>query len=158
MTIEIAENIGTTLKKYIEFYSDFLNFEQSKLEAVEQNRLELLDGLVKQEEVYVLKSKGMELKRLKYQNECGFSDLTLRELINIAPESARDGLQDSFVLLNQIVYELQRTSEHCNIAIKSRLQAIERAMNKIKAENVQKTYTDAAASSNSDKAYFSSKV
>lgn len=159
MNTEYANVVGKTLSDYINFYSEFLAFEQNKLEAVEQNRLELLDGLVKQEEVFLLKSKGMEQARIKSQSENGFADKRLRDLIDIAPDDKKEELLIKFTELNKIINELQRTNGRCNIAIKARLQAIDRAMDKIKAENNQKTYDDAASSKKGQgKAFFSDKV
>ncbi len=159
MNTEYAIEVRKTLTEYVKFYSEFLAFEQNKLEAVEQNKLELLDGLVKQEEVFLLKSRGMEQNRIKSQEEHGFADKRLRDLIEIAPDDMKEELLAKFTELNAIVVHLQRTNERCNIAIKARLQAIERAMDKIKAENNQKTYDDAANSQKKNgKAFFSDKV
>lgn len=159
MNTEYAKEVRKTLFEYVKFYSEFLAFEQNKLEAVEQNKLELLDGLVKQEEVFLLKSRGMEQNRIKSQEENGFADKRLRDLIEIAPEDMKEELLEKFTELNAIVIELQRTNERCNIAIKARLKAIERAMDRIKAENNQKTYDDSAASQKkSGKTFFSDKV
>lgn len=159
MNTEYAIEVRKTLTDYIRFYSEFLAFEQNKLEAVEQNKLELLDGLVKQEEVFLLKSRGMEQNRIKSQKEHGFADKRLRDLIEIAPDDMKEELLAKFTELNAIVVQLQRTNERCNVAIKARLQAIERAMDRIKAENNQKTYDDAANSKKKNgKAFFSDKV
>lgn len=159
MNTEYAIEVRKTLTEYVKFYSEFLAFEQNKLEAVEQNKLELLDGLVKQEEVFLLKSRGMEQNRIKSQEEHGFADKRLRDLIEIAPDDMKEELLAKFTELNAIVVQLQRTNERCNIAIKARLQAIERAMDRIKAENNQKTYDDAANSQKKNgKAFFSDKV
>ena len=159
MNTEYAIEVRKTLTDYIRFYSEFLAFEQNKLEAVEQNKLELLDGLVKQEEVFLLKSRGMEQNRIKSQEEHGFADKRLRDLIEIAPDDMKEELLAKFTELNAIVVQLQRTNERCNVAIKARLQAIERAMDRIKAENTQKTYDDAANSKKKNgKAFFSDKV
>ena len=101
----------------------------------------------------------MEQNRIKSQEENGFADKRLRDLIEIAPEDMKEELLAKFTELNAIVIELQRTNERCNIAIKARLKAIERAMDRIKAENNQKTYDDSASSQKkSGKAFFSDKV
>lgn len=159
MNTEYAKEVRRTLADYIKFYSEFLAFEQNKFEAVEQNKLELLDGLVKQEEAFLLKSRGMEQNRIKSQEEHGFADKRLRDIIEIAPDDMKEELLAKFTELNAIVVQLQRTNERCNIAIKARLKVIERAMDKIKEENNQKTYDDAANSKNKNgRAFFSDKV
>lgn len=159
MNTEYAKEVRKTLAEYIKFYSDFLAFEQNKFEAVEQNKLELLDGLVKQEEAFLLKSRGMEQNRIKFQEEQGFADKRLRDLIECAPDDMKEELLSMFTELNAIVIQLQRTNERCNIVIKARLKAIEQAMNKIKEDNNQKTYDDAANSNRKNgRAFFSDKV
>ena len=142
----------------IKFYSEFLAFEQNKLEAVEENKLNLLDDLVKQEEAFVLKSRGMEQNRIKSQEAAGFADKKLRDLIEIAPEDIKEELKEYFAELNDIVSLLQHTSERCNIAIKARLSAIDRAMQRIKDDGKPKTYDDSANSRKSGRALFSDKI
>lgn len=158
MTRDYANEISKTLREYVKFYNDFLLFEQNKFEAVEQNKLNLLDDLVKQEEAFVLKSRGMEQNRMQSQADAGFADSKLRDLIDEAPEDMKEELQTMFKQLNEIVNNIQHVNERCNIAIKARLSAIDRAMEKIKSEEEQKTYDDSASSHKNGKTFFSDKV
>lgn len=158
MNDEVIKNIKRILNEYLSFYKEFLSFEQNKLEAVEQNRLELLDGLVRQEEVYLLKSKGMEQNRISYQEENGLGGKTLREIIDLTTDSNKEELQNLFTELNGVVNEIQHTNEKCSIAIKTRLSAIDRAMDKIKNENAQALYDGSANTQKSGRAVFMDKA
>ncbi|MDD6807481.1 MAG: flagellar export chaperone FlgN [Oscillospiraceae bacterium] len=158
MNAEVLKNIKRILTEYLSFYKEFLSFEQNKLEAVEQNRLELLDGLVRQEEVYLLKSKGMEQNRITFQEENGLGGLKLREIIDMTNNSDKDELLTIFTELNGVVNEIQHTNEKCSIAIKTRLSAIERAMDKIKNENAQALYDGTANTQKNGRALFMDKA
>lgn len=158
MTREYANEIRNTLKEYIDFYSDFLAFEQNKLEAVEQNQLNTLDELVKQEEAFVLQSRGMEKNRMESQVANGLANEKLRDLIELTPADMQEDLRSDFTKLNDIVSLIQHTNERCNIAIKARLKAIDKAMEKIKNEESQKTYDNSANAQKSGKRFFSDKI
>lgn len=142
MELNKAKELFNMLNQYLVFYKDFLEFETKKLEDVANNRIKLLDEHVKSEEVYLLKSKGFEIKRQEFIKDLGFENEPMTEVIKTSPEEYKQKLQSVFEELSDTILNLQETNKRCNSMIELRLHSISKTItnieeNKNKSNNVE---------------------
>jgi len=55
-------------------------FENKKLDIISANDVDALDQSMKEEQAYILKMKGLDLKREQWQEKFGFQDLPLKQM------------------------------------------------------------------------------
>ena len=68
---------------------DLCRIESDKLTAVSENHPERLEPLLKEEEIYFLKFRGLEKKRIHLLRESGLENQTLRQILKQEdPEAA----------------------------------------------------------------------
>lgn len=142
MELNKAKELFNMLNQYLVFYKDFLEFETKKLEDVANNRIKLLDEHVKSEEVYLLKSKGFEIKRQEFIKDLGFENEPMTEVIKTSPEEYKQKLQSVFEELSDTILNLQEKNKRCNSMIELRLHSISKTItnieeNKNKSNNVE---------------------
>ena len=71
-------------------FDELADFENKKLDAIAANDVAQLDKYMKEEQVYLLKMKGLEQRREKFQNRLGAPGLTFSGLIGKFGEPERD--------------------------------------------------------------------
>ena len=145
------------MQQYLVFYKEFLEFEKTKLEDVTNNRIDLIDNHVKKEEVFLLRSKGFEVKRESFLKELGLDDLTMSEIIEKTPEGSKEKLSLIFSELSEVLLDLKEINSRCNSMIELRLHRIEKTINQLD-ENQQKQYNDSAKKSKNRSDFISRKV
>lgn len=123
---------------YLVFYKEFLNFETKKLDDVANNRIKLMDEHVKNEEVFLLKCRGFEVKRQAFLKELGLENMLMRDVIKQAPEEMREQLDSVFSELSEAILDLKEINNRCNSMIELRLHKIEKTLNQLE-ESKQKS-------------------
>lgn len=141
MDINQANELKSLLTQLLIFYKKFVEFEQKKFDDVSNNRLVNLDEHVKGEEVYLLKSKGLEQKRINLFESFGLSDMTVVEAIKTAPDEIKNELMSTFSELSDTILTLKEINKRCNSMIELRLHTIKKTINNIE-ESKNKTSKD----------------
>lgn len=151
MNLKQAKTFYDMMRNYLVFYKEFLEFESKKLDDVANNRIKLIDEHVKNEEVFLLKSRGLEVKRQAFLKELGLENMQMKEIIKQTPQEIRGELEIIFGELSETVLDLQEINKRCNSMIEIRLHNIDRTLNMIeesksKAEKTptkgEKKFTD----------------
>lgn len=119
------------LKDYCRFYKDFLNLEKEKLNDIEHGNYATLDKHVRNEEAFVLKSKGLEKERLSLMEQLGKKDATFREIIPMFDESLRGEAEQVFEEFSKVIFELKDTNSTCNELATLKLTTIQNTLNKM---------------------------
>ena len=145
------------MQQYLVFYKEFLDFETKKLDDVANNRIDIMDEHVKKEEVFLLKSRGLEVKREEFLKNAGLESMSMSEVIKTSPEELKGQLSDDFSELSDIVMDLKEINSRCNSMIELRLHRIEKTLNRIE-ENQQSNYNNSAKSDKKKTDFISRKV
>lgn len=141
----LSNELVLFLERYLAFYKDFLQMETNKLEDISQNRLSQLDQHVKDEQVFMLKSKGLEIERDKLVAQTGSPKSTFRELIPQFDESVRTHLQEIYDELSDVLLDLKEVNTRCNYITEIKLHSVEVNLKKLGDDSeLQKMYTQKA--------------
>jgi len=148
------------LKNYINVLKEFIEVENRKFEILSLNQLDMLDDCVKLEEVYLLKTRGLEQERLKYMERLGHPDLKFRKLIPLLPEEVKEDYTKVFEEISDTVKELRRINLQANSAAKIRLQQIEKVIDKLESNNtaLKNSYNREAQKENKASNFISKKI
>ena len=130
--IKLLNEFYLFLERYENFYKEFLLLESEKYEIITRNEYRSLDVFIKEEQVYLLKSKGFELQRDGYMKNLGNSDLTLRELIEVISEAEiKNKFLELYKSLSDVLSKLKEANRLCNFLIELRLHKVEISLKKI---------------------------
>ncbi len=124
------------LNNYLSFYKEFLEFENQKLKDVADNKIKSIDEHVKNEEVFLLKCRGFEVKREAFLKEIGMDGKTMQEVIDSATDDMKEKLSSSFQELSETILDLQEINKRCNTMIELRLHNIQKTLGQLE-ENRQ---------------------
>jgi len=84
--------IKEVIEEYIKLMDLLIDFEQKKLNAVKDKDIQKLDSFLKEEQVYLLKLKGLDQKREGIQKKLGVEGLTYRQIIEKTEGTLRSEL------------------------------------------------------------------
>lgn len=115
------------LWSYCDLYGELASMQQQKLDIILANSVIELDDFVKHEQVYVLKTRSMEEKRLEMQKQLGLGECRFKEMI----EQVEDGLQRQQLLdirtrLANFVEIIQKNNQLCQGLVEERLTSLEK--------------------------------
>jgi len=157
MDVKQAKIFYDLMQQYVVFYKEFFEFETKKLEDVANNRIDLMDEHVKKEEVFLLKSRGFEVKREAFLKDAGLENMSMSEVIKTSPEEAEGKLEGVFSELSNLLLDLKEINLRCNSMIELRLHRIEKTLNQLE-ENQQKDYNNSAKNDKKKTDFISRKV
>jgi len=146
MNKTLSNELVLFLERYLAFYKSFLQMETNKYEDITHNNLSKLDQHVKDEQAYMLKSKGLEIERDKLVVQAGVPKATFRELIPLSDETVREHLQEIYDDLSNVLLDLKEINVRCNYVTKLKLHSVEVNLKKL-GDNpeLQKMYTQKAS-------------
>lgn len=124
-----AQQLLDMLKKHMDFYKEYLEFLESKLEIMANDKLEELDMYVKQEEVFFLRVKGIERERVQYLEELGYQEKSFREIIPFFPENLQKEVHEVFGVFSDTLLDIKATNLQCKSMAELRLHRIQSAIN-----------------------------
>lgn len=81
------------LKEITELLQQYLPLEQDKLNAVKEGRVSFLDDCMMKEQALLLKMRGLEKKREQELEKCGYTGLSLSEIICKLPEESKESMR-----------------------------------------------------------------
>jgi hypothetical protein len=113
------------LDEYCQFYEDLVTLEREKAQILAENHPYLLEQMIKQEEVVVMKAQGLEIRRLELQKESGFAGKTINEIIAALEGEAKERLQVQNARLQSAVTRLRALNQASADIIVTRLKSIE---------------------------------
>ncbi len=155
----LSDEFLSFFQRYLAFYEDFLQLETQKFNEIIANRLDNLDQMVKNEEAFMLKSRGLELERDKLMAKTESPKATFKELIALLDESAQEEAQLLYNRLSQVLNNLKHINSRCNYLTKLKLHRIEVNLEKIKSQpELQKLYNAQAVEHAASSRILSKKV
>ena len=127
-TITDFNNIVLSL---IELLRSLIAIEQDKLKAVTSNDLDTLNACIKNEQVEVLKLKGIDKKREQIQVDLGYENLTFREIISMLPEEQKNESAKLFTTLQRTTDEFNELNNSIKTALDVNLHSINTTLSKL---------------------------
>ena len=113
-----------------------------KLEALDMADVDKLNAIIKEEQVYVLQSKGFERTIQTYKGQLGLSGQTLSQVIEELPEEERYRFGDVFRRLSVSLEKVKGLNDKCQDLTHNRLHAIDKAIKEIDRSS-NKSYGEA---------------
>ena len=104
-----------------------------KLVALDKFDPDRLDEIIKEEQAYVLQSKGFDKTINSYRAELGLEGETLGEIIKRLPESERARFDEIFSRLAVSLETAKGLNDKCQFLTENRLHVIGRAIREIDA-------------------------
>jgi len=145
LTKQDSKELVLFLEDYLSFYSDFLKAESQKYEAIVQNDIESLDCFVKQEQALLLKSRGMEAKRDKLNQELFGKIVTLRETIPLVDGEYKEQIEVLHERLADTLLDLKQMNSRSNSMAELRLHRIDVSLKNLENNpDLQKEYSSDA--------------
>ena len=121
----LSDEMLPFFQQYLAFYKDFLQLETDKYNDMARNILSSLNEHVKEEQAYMLKSKGLELERDKLMAQMDSPKATFCELIPMFDLSVQVQIKEIYDELSQVLLDLKETNLRCNQLTELRLHRIE---------------------------------
>lgn len=126
--------IKDIIDEYIKLMDLLINFENEKLEAVKMKDINKLDTFLKEEQVYLLKLRGLDKKREDIQKNMGFEGMTYREIIQTSEGSLRSELENSYGILSAKTQQFNQILNTLKTHIDIRLHTIDTFMKRVGVE------------------------
>lgn len=119
-----------TLKSLAGVLDNITRIEEDKARAASQNQHHMMDDFLKEEQVLLLKLRGLEQKRIKLAEELGWKDLTFRQILEAASENQKETLSPLFSSLTEKTAHLEDAKTSAERIIKIRLREFGAALSK----------------------------
>lgn len=124
-TKDILEEFACTINSLGETVRDIAQIEEEKAEAASLGLHGRMDGFLKQEQVYILKLRGLEQKRQRLADAMGWKGLTFRQILEQATEHQQKRLAPLFTHLDSEIRHLQESKDSAERMIHVRLREFE---------------------------------
>ncbi len=119
------EEFAGLIRELTSVIRDITSIEREKAEAASLGCHDQIDGFLKSGQVYLLKLRGLEKKRLMLADDLGFGGLTFRQILDQAEDSAKKQLAPLFADLEQELRALQNAEDAAEKIIRVRLREFE---------------------------------
>jgi DNA-binding transcriptional MerR regulator len=143
------------LRENAELYDNFLELEYKKYDAVLKDDILTLDDLVSKEQVYYLKMRGLEQRREKVLKDLGFSDKTLKEIVEMSKDEQKLQLTGIYGELNKLINEFKKINNLCKTIIEVRLHRVDKIVSQLGEK--ENTYSNGEINTNNSKSLIFSK-
>ena len=132
------DNLYKILEEQLHLYEEFMKIVEEKYNVVLEDNVARLDEIVSEEQVFFLKSRGLDQKREHVLQDLGLTGKTLKEVI----ESIDDTNKDRFIEMHKDIFNVLHTfkekNNQCLDLVQIRLhraQAMIRKLDESKAQS-----------------------
>lgn len=150
------DSFTAVINELINFFDSLLALEDRKLLAIKNNDVILLEDYIKEEQVYVLKLRGLDKKRETIQAELGFGKLSFKEIIASADSELHEKLLPLFEVLNKNMELFKNTNASSKLLIERNLYNIEKLLESNNAASPS-TYNKSGEMNNKNTVKFTSR-
>lgn len=159
MNRELSEEFVDFLNRYLALFQEFFVLETQKYQDIAQGQIDKINEHVKAEEVFMLRSRGMEAERERLMKCVDFPAATFRELLPHFDPEVKEEAEELFEKLSNISLELKEMNLRCNYLTELRLRRVDAALKKInKQPELQKKYDAKAKEETNSSGFISKKV
>jgi hypothetical protein len=126
------------LQECVKEYESLLEIEHKKYDAAIKNDIASLNQVIAMEQVFCLKIKGLEQKRLKIMQDMNLKDKTFKETMENAVDDQKLKLEGVYDRLSKVLLDVKKINKHCKVVIDVRLHRLSVIRNRI--EEREKIY------------------
>ena len=116
------------IREMIALFHQFNGIEQMKLKSAQANHVAAVDECMTREQALILKLRGLELEREKYQKEAGYEGMKFREILAAVSSEEREVLYPLFDELSREMQLFQEVKEDAESVMRNNLRMIQKAM------------------------------
>ena len=138
-TRDMLEGFACSIEQLTDTIRNIARIEEEKAEAASQGRHDRMDDILKREQVYILKLRGLEQKRLRLADAMGFKGLTFRQILNQATQEQEDRLSPLFTDLDSQVGYLKEVKDTAERMIHVRLREFNQILSAASGEGYDET-------------------
>ena len=110
--------------EYIVHYREFLKFEYSKADMINNGEIEKLSNALSTEQALIMKTNSYEARRTKLLE--GVEGTTFAQIAENAPQEYRDRLSSQHEELSRLVFKIKELNDMANIIISEKLKKIQK--------------------------------
>lgn len=121
-------------------YTQILALEESKLTALTEEDLGLLDAITGQEEVLTEKALTLEESRMELLGALGYECETISELVHMVPEEDAPVLEESARALLDVIMKVKKLNSSSLEMTKIRLEIVEKLLQRAESKTPPVTY------------------
>ncbi|MDD4843170.1 MAG: flagellar export chaperone FlgN [Anaerotignum sp.] len=115
----------------IELFKALSFVEKDKLKAVTSKDLDTLNACIKNEQVQVLKLKGLDKKREQVQAALGYENRSFKEIIALLPEEQKKESKELFAMLEQATADFNAVNDSVKTALDVNLHVVNTKLSKL---------------------------
>jgi hypothetical protein len=143
MEEKFIEKFYTYLNELDQSYGRLTDLLRRKMIAINTGDIAKLDAIMKEEQVYVLLSRGFEGNLRTHRANLGLDGETLDKMIEALPDDVRPRFQLQQKRLRATLDNVKGLNENCQQMIETRLYTLDRSIRALdKSENTSYKNTD----------------
>lgn len=116
------------IEELILLFQHLIQIEQTKLEAVQKNRVTYVEDCMNQEQAAILKLRGLDKKREACQEKLGFGGYTFQQILSAVNGEQHENLKKLFDSLSYQVRLFQEINESAKSMLEVNLHMINKAI------------------------------
>lgn len=128
------DNFYSILEQECELYNNFLKIEEHKYETIIKDDVDTLDKIVEKEQVFFLKSKGLENKREQIVKELSLKGNSLLETINYLPNDEIDRFKLLHGKIINVLDKFKLKNSQCQELTQIRLHRVKNILQEMKSK------------------------
>jgi len=129
------------IEDLILLFQDLIQIEQTKLDAVKNNRITYVEDCMNREQAAIMRMRGLDKKREICQEKLGFKNYTFQQILTESKNHESLQLKQLFDKLSNQVRQFQRVNEGVHSLIEINLYSINKTISKsregINSDNVR---------------------
>lgn len=129
--MEHKDALIKNLTDTIALLGDISLVEEEKFQAAMKNQVFEMEEIIKKEQAFLLRSKGLEQSRARLLQQMGAENLTLRQFIETLPSAERPPFQEKFDALSKAIGDYQKVHHRAKTILEANLHRINKKLEQI---------------------------
>lgn len=125
------DNLYNILEEQLHLYEEFMKVEDEKYNVILADNIKRLDEIVTEEQVFFLKSRGLDQKREFLLKEIGFEGKTLRQVIDLVDDLNKDRFKKMHQDIFNVLQNFKEKNNQCQDLVQIRLYRAQTMINKL---------------------------
>lgn len=122
------DNVKHIIRQTIAAIEQFTEIEQTKLDAAADENLTTLEDCMTKEQAMIMRIKGLEHERIKWQKDNGCEGLTFKEILDKSSPDEKADLKFLYDSLSERLNLFQDVSKSAEQIIKANLYVVNRKL------------------------------
>ncbi|MEG0091502.1 MAG: flagellar export chaperone FlgN [Oscillospiraceae bacterium] len=137
--------IQSIMEDMINFFAEFAAILQSKIEAINQNDVTKLEDIMKQEQAFSMKVRGLEKSREAAMAQAGLNAQQFKDIVNSPQSENEEELAKVYFLLKEKLDEYTNLSEVVKAQVELRLHSIKMILERLENNTANAIYDKSGA-------------